>query len=132
MEHPQESESLTIVGRWHKKFSCALRGLLVGVRGQNSFYVHIPAMIAVIGLAIWLQLTLIQWSILFVCITMVIAAELFNTAIEHLAKVVAQENNPQIRNALDTASGAVLVASLGAAIVGILLLGWPIVERWTG
>lgn len=110
------------------KFACAFRGLLVGVRGQNSFLVHIPITLAVFALAAWLRLSKTQWSLLVLCVTIVVAAELFNSALEHLAKAITSEQNDHVRNALDIASGAVLAASIGAAIVGLLVLGWPLLE----
>ena len=51
------------------------------------------------------------------------AAELFNSAIERLAREVDREHNPNVGVALDIASGAVLVAAVGAAIVGSLIFG---------
>jgi diacylglycerol kinase len=49
------------------------------------------------------------------------SAEAFNTALEFLADAVSQEPHPLIGQAKDIAAGAVLMAALAAAIVGILL-----------
>lgn len=70
----------------------------------------------------WLQVSHAQWLVLVLCVTMVIAAELFNSAIEHLARAITREEHPEIRDALDIASGAVLVAAIGASIVGLLVI----------
>lgn len=123
----QESNSLLVP--WRRKFACALRGLVIGVRGQNSFYIHIPVALAVVVLASWLRVSLIEWAVLIVCITIVFSAELFNSALESLALAITRESNPEIRDALDVASGAVLAASLGASVVGMLIVGWPLL-RW--
>lgn len=124
------NETTGLVSRWRMKFACALRGIIVGAIGQTSFYVHVPMAIAVVGLAAWLHLSLAEFSILVVCIAIVISAELFNSAIEHLAKAITDEQRPELRDALDIASGAVLVASLGAAIVGMMLLLPPLYRWW--
>ena len=50
-------------------------------------------------------------------------AELFNSALEQLAKAITKEEDPHVRNGLDIASGAVLVAAIGAAVIGLLVLG---------
>jgi diacylglycerol kinase len=50
-------------------------------------------------------------------------AELFNSAIEHLAQAITADHDDHLRDALDISSGAVLVASLGAAAVGVAILG---------
>lgn len=96
------------------------------MRKQNSFYVHIPAAIVACLLAAWLEVSLAEWLVIVLCITMVLAAELFNSAIEHLARAVTHEVNPEVRNALDIASGAVLTASIGASMVGVMVL----VNHW--
>ena len=111
---------------WSKKFRHAFRGLRIGSRGQNSFLVHIPVACFVLAAAIQLHVSPLEWCILVLCIASVIGAELFNTAIEHLAKAVTKEFNPHVRDALDIASAAVLVVSLGAAVIGILVLGFRI------
>lgn len=112
--------------RWLWKFSCALRGVLVGMQGQSSFYVHVPAAIVVCIVAAWLGVSLAEWLVLVLCITVVMTAELLNSALEHLARAVTREVHPEVRNALDIASGAVLVASLGACVVGVMVL----VNHW--
>ena len=119
------------MGKWKQKFACAVRGLAVGVRGQNSFTIHFLATLAVVALATWLQVSQADWLVLTLCITIVLSAELFNSAIEHLARAITPEEHPEIRNSLDIASGAVLLASLGAAVAGLMVLGWPLLEWFT-
>ena len=111
---------------WSTKFRHAFRGLRIGSKGQNSFLVHIPVACFVLAAAVQLHVSPLEWCILALCITVVIAAELFNTAIEHLAKAVTSEFNSHVRDSLDIASAAVLVMSLGAAVIGVLVLGFRI------
>ncbi len=116
---------------WGDKFRDALRGLKRGVRGQSSFSVHFFMAAAVIAAAAVLKAELWEWCVLLLCITVVLTAEMLNTAIEFLAKAVREERNPHIGAALDTASAAVLVASIGAAIVGAAVFIhklWPMLS----
>jgi diacylglycerol kinase len=62
------------------------------------------------------------------CVTVVLTAEMFNTAIEHLARAVTREEHPEVHDALDIASGAVLVAAIGASCVGVLMIAWPLTK----
>ena len=110
------------MSRWSQKFRHAFRGLRIGSRGQDSFLVHIPVACFVLAAAAQLHVNTVPWCILVLCIVIVISAELFNTAIEHLAKAITDEFNPHIRDALDIASAAVLVMALGASVVGALIL----------
>ena len=106
---------------WYEKFRDAFRGVRSGVRGQNSFQVHIFMAAAVIIAAALMGMDLVRWCLLLLCIAGVLTAEMFNSALEHFAKAVEKDHNPQIGEALDTASAAVLFASLGAALVGSII-----------
>jgi diacylglycerol kinase len=111
---------------WAKKFRDAFRGLRVGVVRQNSFLVHLPIALAVLAAAFLLRVTPGQWCALVLSITVVFAAELSNTALEHLARAVSEEYHPEIRDALDTAAAAVLVAAVGSVVVGVIVFGPPL------
>lgn len=108
--------------RWKKKFADAFRGLREGVRGQNSFLIHLPATVVVLVIGVWLHMTIERLALLVLCISGVLVAEYVNSAIEWLARAITSEHDERIRNALDIASGAVLMASISAMAVGALLL----------
>ncbi len=91
-------------------------------RTQRSFWVHLPVAVAVLIGATLHGVSQVEWAILIVCIAMVLSAELFNSALEHLSQAITADENEHIRNALDVASGAVLVVSIAALAVGSLLL----------
>jgi diacylglycerol kinase len=111
----------TTKNSWVRKFRCAFRGAKLGVRGQSSFFVHFFVAAAVVAAALALGATLAEWCILVACISAVLTAEMINSAIERLARAVDQQPNPHVRDALDIGSGAVLVASLGAAVIGAVI-----------
>ncbi|MEO8494441.1 MAG: diacylglycerol kinase [Planctomycetota bacterium] len=104
------------------KFRCAFRGIVVGSRSQSSISVHLMAVALVIGAAAWLKVSTGEWCLLALCITLVLALELFNSAIESLARAIDRQHNEQLRDALDIAGGAVLVGAIGAAVVGMVIL----------
>ncbi len=108
---------------WAAKFRDAFRGLKAGVRGQATFFVHFFAAAAVIAAAAVLRVDLYEWCLLLLCITVVLVAEMFNSALESMAKAITGENDPHIGNSLNIAAAAVLVASIGASIVGAIIFG---------
>jgi diacylglycerol kinase len=114
---------------WYQKFRCAFRGLRLGVRGQSSFLVHFLMAGAVLLTAGLLQVERTDWCLLLLCITAVLTAEMFNSALEHLARAVDRSENRHIASALDIGSAAVLTAALGASIVGTLILVLRVVAR---
>ena len=113
-------------GPWYRKFQNALRGWKLGVTGQSSFRVHLVATIAIVTLAILLKMTMEQWCLLILCISTVLTAEFFNSSLERLARSVDDQYNEQLGAALDIAAGAVLVATIGAILVGgsLLVVQW--------
>jgi len=116
---------------WWGKFRNAFRGLAVGMWGQNSFAVHLPLAVAVVICGWWLRVSLVQWGLLILSITTVLAAELFNSALESMAKAVDLNENPHLGNALDISSAAVLISAIGAATVGTMVFGYQLVI-WLG
>ncbi len=120
-----------MLGRWNDKFACAFRGLREGVRGGTSFVAHFFIAIVVIAAAAATRMRPVEWCVLLLCITVVFAAELFNTALEAMARAVTRETNPHIRDALDIAAAAVLTVAAGSVVVGVVLFGsrlWQLLQ----
>jgi len=117
---------------WPDKFKSAFRGVWLAICSERSFAIHLPAAAAVGILAAIVDVSLMEACILGLCATIVLAAEVFNTAIERLAREISREERPGLAAALDMASGAVLLCSLGAAAIGAAIfihrlgtrLGW--------
>jgi diacylglycerol kinase len=105
------------------KFVDAFRGMREGVRGGASFRAQSVIAIAVVIAAAALKLSASEWCIILLCITIVFAAEFFNTALEAMARAVTKETDPHIRDALDIAAAAVLMAAIGSVVVGMVVFG---------
>ena len=103
---------------WKHKFRDAFRGLKLGVRGHSSFSVHFFFAALVVAGAIVLRCGLEQWCLLLGCIGLVLTAELFNSALETLFRGLDEPTKERVWPCLDIAAGAVLLASITAAIVG--------------
>lgn len=108
---------------WPQKFRDALRGLKHGIRGHSSFFVHFFVAALVIIAAIALGCDVSDCAILLLCIGLVLMAELFNSAIETLHRGLDPETRERNWRALDIAAGAVLMASITAAVIGALVFG---------
>ncbi len=113
---------------WPAKFQDAFRGLKLGVRGHSSFFVHFFVATVVLAAAATFGIDWVGWCILFGCITAVIVAELFNSAIEVLCRVLEIERLPNGKAPLDIAAGAVLATSIGASIIGAVVFAVRLVE----
>jgi diacylglycerol kinase len=109
--------------RWRDKFREAFRGVKLGVRGHSSFFVHFFFAALALAAALALQCGLIEWCLIVGCIGLVLTAELLNSAVETLFHGLDAESKKRNRGTLDIAAGAVLVASLTAAVIGVLIFG---------
>lgn len=113
---------------WYDKFRAAFRGLKVGIRGHSSFSIHFFFTAVVLAAAIVFRCELLEWCILLGCIGMVLTAELFNSAIEILFRGLDESTRERVWPCLDVAAGAVLLASIVAAIIGSLLFALKLVS----
>jgi diacylglycerol kinase len=103
---------------WRAKFRAAFRGVKLGVRGHSSFSIHFFFTAMVVAAAIVLRCDALEWCILLGCIGLVLIAELFNSAVETLFRSMDEATQSRAWPALDIAAGAVLLASITAAIIG--------------
>lgn len=103
---------------WRAKFRDAFRGLKLGIRGHSSFFVHFFLTALALAGAVVLVCDLAQWCLLLLCIGLVLTAELFNSALETLFRGLDEVTRERCWPALDVAAGAVLLASITAAVVG--------------
>lgn len=76
------------------------------------------------GLALKLNAT--SWAIIALTMGLVFLAELFNTALEATIDLVVEDYHAQAKLAKDVAAGAVLVSAMVAVVVGLLVLGPPL------
>lgn len=107
--------------RFLNSLACALRGVAHLVRSQPNARLHLLAAGLVCAAGIYFGLSRAEWLWVTVAIVLVWSAEAFNTALEELADAVHPERHPGIGRAKDAAAGAVLIAALGAAVIGLLV-----------
>lgn len=108
---------------WRHKFREAFRGVKRGVRGHSSFSVHFFFAVLALALSVALECEYWEWCVVIGCIGMVVTAELFNSSIETLFRGLEQEARDRVYGCLDIAAGAVLVAGLTSAAIGLIVFG---------
>lgn len=82
----------------------------------------------VIVAGLLLHLSLDDWRWIVFAIAFVWVTEAINTAVEELCDFVSPGFHRSIGRVKDLAAGAVLAASLGAVVIGLLTLGPPFVR----
>ncbi|SIT43888.1 Diacylglycerol kinase [Paraburkholderia piptadeniae] len=107
----------------------ALAGVAATWRTQRSFRIQAVLAAALPVILAWLRPPLVFSALCLTMAMLVLAAELFNTALERLADHLHPEHHPAIGAAKDCAAGAVLLVCAGAGLVGILTLVVVFAER---
>lgn len=69
----------------------------------------------------WLGISATDWALLTLSIAVVLAAEAINSAMERMVDLVSPQWHPLARDAKDLAAGGVLIAAIGAAVVGVIV-----------
>jgi diacylglycerol kinase len=119
-----EDEGIDIVLREARglvrAFRCAFRGLRI-VRLERNTTVHVAAATFVVLEAILLRVTAVEWMVLILAISAVVALEIVNSVIERVASRLEPEQDEGIRLMKDAAAAAVLVTSVAAAAVGLAI-----------
>ena len=119
---------------WRKfiaSFGYAFSGLWYSLRTQRNARVHaLIALLAVI-MGLLLHISTVEFAIIFIAITSVFIAEMFNTVMEICVDLASPEYHPLAKIAKDVAAGAVLLNAILAVIIGLLIFGphlWALIR----
>ncbi len=104
-------------------FRYAFAGLRYVLWSERNARIHLTIAILVILVGAWLRLSAVEWVLIIAAIALVFAGEMLNTVVELTVDMVTEERNPLAKRAKDVAAGAVLVAAVAAAIMGLIILG---------
>lgn len=115
-----------------RSFRYAFSGLAYLLRTQNNARIHAGISALVLAAGLWLNLSGLQWALIALAAGLVWTAEAFNTAVEGLVDLASPQINPTARIVKDLAAASVLLSAAMAALVGLLVLGPPLLQRVGG
>lgn len=107
---------------WWRSLGYAIEGVLHAAKTEKNIKIHILLSIVVLFVALFFNLKFLEYIILTITISLVIAAELFNTAIEYLVDAIIKERSEVAKRVKDVSAGAVLITAFGAIFVGYFVL----------
>lgn len=107
---------------WLESLNCAIEGILWAAQSERHIRYHLVAALAVLFLALFFRVTALEFFLLVLAAILVIFAELINTAIEAVVDLASPDYHELAKLAKDVAAGAVLVTSVGAMVLGYLVL----------
>ena len=102
-------------------FKYAVEGVVHVLRTQRHMRFHFLTLVLVLVVSLVFRLDREEVLILLFTVSLVLAAEMFNTAIEAVVDLVTQTYHPLAKFAKDIAAGAVLITTINALAVGFLL-----------
>jgi len=106
-----------------KKLGFALDGLRSAL-GEQVFALFCVIALAVVTTMFIFKVSLYEKVILVLTITLVLTLELINSRIERVLDIFQPNHDPRVGLIKDISAAAVLLACLGAAVIGILIF-WP-------
>ncbi|ALR30693.1 diacylglycerol kinase [Chryseobacterium sp. IHB B 17019] len=105
----------------HKSFFNAFRGVFLMFKNERNFQIETLALFINLFLIFYLKLTTIDTVLILIVSFGVLAAEIFNTAIEKACDIIQPEFDKRIGFIKDISAGAVLLMAIVAVVVGILV-----------
>jgi diacylglycerol kinase len=112
-----------------KSLGYALAGWLYMLRWQKNVRILIFASLAATVFALWLQVSAPELALIILVITIVWMGEFMNAAVEAVVNLATDEWHPMAKVAKDVAAAAVLLGVVAAVLVGLLVLGPPLLLR---
>ncbi len=108
-------------GKFIESFNAAVEGFIFVLKSERNMRIHFLAAVLILLVCIYLDFTILETLIMTITITIVLVAEMINTALEHIVDMIKTEFHPIARIIKDVGAGAVLVASINAIVVGYAL-----------
>ncbi len=107
---------------WIKSAHYALRGIFVAAHEERNMKIHLMTTLFIVLICILIRISIVEFSLIFLCCALVICCELANSACERLIDSLKPRVTPQMATIKDMCAGCVFIASCNAAIVGIIIL----------
>ncbi len=104
-----------------KAFNAAIEGIIYTFKFERNMKIHYFLAVVVLTASLFLGLKRLEMILLVFAISLVVIAEMFNTAIEKTIDMITDEYHLLAKIAKDVAAGGVLIAALNSAVVGYLL-----------
>ncbi len=117
----QEIKKKNVMQTLIDMFRYASRGIYIAFKEERNMRIHTIIGMIVLVCGVVFKITLMEWLIVIICITLILVVEMINTAIENIVDFISPEYHQLAGKIKDISSGAVMLTSFGVAIVGIVI-----------
>lgn len=111
-----------------KSFTNAAHGIAVLFKSQLNARIELIITCIVIISGILFRISTAEWIVILLCIALVLGLEGINTAFEIFADKLHPGFDKEIGKAKDVAAGAVLIAAIVAAVIGIIIFAPRLID----
>jgi diacylglycerol kinase len=105
----------------NKTFSTAFNGIKYFFKTERNGKIQAGVSLITILSGLYLRITAVEWIIIVLCMGLVLALEMINTALEHLCNMIHADYHPSIKIIKDIAAGAVLTFSAVSVVAGLII-----------
>jgi len=102
-------------------FRYAIAGIVYALIRERNMRIHFLAACAAVALGIWLDISRMEWALLSITITLVMAVEMINIAVEKAVDIITGEYHPLAKAAKNVAAGAVLLTAINALVMAYII-----------
>lgn len=110
--------------RLAKSFKYAIKGLIKIFREEQNLKVQSSIGIFALFLALFFQISRIEWIVLILVIGLVVLMEIINSAVERVADILKPRIDSYVKEIKDITASAVMLASIISIIIGGIIF-WP-------
>lgn len=111
----------TNIMKFLKAFKYAFHGLFIFFRSDPNGKLELCFATIAIATGFILHISVQEWLVIILCITMVISLEMINASIEKLCDMVEPAIHPTIKFIKDIAAGAVLLSAVASLTIGLII-----------
>lgn len=112
-----------------RSFKFAFEGFAQGIKTETNWKIGLVEAVGAVLAGIYFHLTRGEWMVVIIMISLVLASELFNSAIETIVDSFTPDSHPGAKIAKDFAAGAVVLVIIASAIVGVIVF-LPHIKIW--
>lgn len=107
--------------KWVESANYAIEGILHAAKTERHLRYHFYAAVLILLLSLILGIPRSEFIAIAIVAIIVLSVEMLNTAIEATVDIIFKEYDNRAKIIKDIAAGAVLTASIGAAVVGYII-----------
>lgn len=104
-----------------KRFKHPIAGLVVLLQKDKNFLLHLIVALFVLTISVLFNITRTEWLFIIIAISAVLFMEVINTSVEYVVDLITDEYHQLAKYAKDTASLAVLIASMMSLLIGMII-----------